>query len=114
MPRLTACLILCYGASIHAQSADEVFAARARLLRENTSKLERKLQLDRDSYLTGETAQITITIRNPTAQLLEVFEPFTLKTGGFVLEFFGKVGRDTSPTWQDYDPDPPFRRRPVE
>lgn len=34
-------------------------------------------------------------------QLLEVFEPFTLKTGGFMRQFFGKLGGDTAPKWYD-------------
>src|SRR5258708_17646296 len=93
------CVIVLAGANTHAQTAEEAFVALARLLGTNTAKLDIKLQLDRDTYLTGETAQITVTIRNPTPQLLEVFEPFTLKTGGFALQFFGKRGRETTPTW---------------
>src|SRR5690349_20673699 len=102
-------LITCGIATVPAQSpADQAFQAHAHVLRMNTAKLETKLQLDRDTYITGESAQITVTIRNPTAQVLEVLEPFTLKTGGFVLMFLGKLGRETAPSWHEFFPDPPF------
>jgi hypothetical protein len=61
--KLAAGLMILSIASVRAQSADVAFAARARLLRTNTGKLEVKLQLDRDTYITGEVAQITVTIR---------------------------------------------------
>src|SRR5258706_10866604 len=101
-------------ASVRAQSSDQAFKARAQLLRTNTLKLDVTLQLDRDTYITGETAQMTVAIRNPTAQVLEVLEPFTLKTGGFALQFFAKRGRETTPSWHDLVEDPLFPVRAVE
>lgn len=56
------------------------------VLGQNTRKLSVTLKLDRDEYLPGEVAQLTITIRNPTAENLEVFEPFIPGTGSIWLE----------------------------
>ncbi len=57
---------------------------RARLL-ENQSKLHVTMALDRQAYLPGELAELTVTIENPTSQAMEIPQPFTQGTGGLLL-----------------------------
>lgn len=42
----------------------------------NTGKLQVSMKLDRDVYFPGEEPGITITVQNPTTQVLEVLSPF--------------------------------------
>src|SRR5438270_5337794 len=72
---------------------------RNQLLGGNTSKLRLSVSLDRQEYLPGEAAQVTITIENGTTDALEVFEPFVGETG--TMEVLEK--RDGQ--WQPQNPD---------
>jgi hypothetical protein len=47
----------------------------------NTEKLRVAITMDRQEYLPGEAAEITISIVNPTTDPLEVYEPFKNQTG---------------------------------
>jgi len=57
---------------------------RERLL-ENASRLDVTMSLDRQEYLPGEMAELTIAIANPTSQALDIPQPFSLETGGLRL-----------------------------
>jgi hypothetical protein len=57
---------------------------RAQLL-ENQAKLHVTLTLDRQAYLPGELAELTISIVNPTTQGLEIPQPFSQGTGALML-----------------------------
>lgn len=61
--------------------ADQAAITRTRALEANKAKLAVSLTLDRDVYLPGEDAQVTIRIVNPTSQIMEVPEPFNPLTG---------------------------------
>ncbi|MBN8731348.1 MAG: hypothetical protein J0L64_12455 [Acidobacteria bacterium] len=56
---------------------------RARMLDQNTRKLECTLRLDREVYLAGEAATAHVTLSNPAPELLEVYDP--LSNGGLNL-----------------------------
>ena len=58
-------------------------------LLDNTRKLQVTLQLDKEKYFPGEDATLTITIANPSATPLEVFEPLSSRTGGVNVYFQG-------------------------
>ena len=45
----------------------------------NRNKLDVTLKLDREVYFTGEDAEITIRIVNPTSEILEVPGPFDVR-----------------------------------
>jgi len=50
-------------------------------LENNRMKLDVSVRMDRDVYFPGEDAQVTVRVVNPTAQILEVPEPFDERTG---------------------------------
>ena len=70
----------------------------------NTGKLRAVLKLDRAEYLPGEVALLTITVTNPTAVSLEVFDPFYVLTGSIEMSIKKTVGQKTE--WQTTAPDP--------
>lgn len=51
----------------------------------NTARLKVTTTMDRSEYLTGEAAQATVTITNPTTGAVEAFEPFRRGTGSFYV-----------------------------
>jgi len=61
-------------AQMHTRIGQDV--ARARTLRANSGKMECSLESDRAVYMAGETARVRLTVRNPTRELIEVFDPF--------------------------------------
>jgi hypothetical protein len=52
---------------------------------ENTKQLKVELKLERDVYFAGETAELTLTVTNPTSGPLWVAEPFSVKSGDLGL-----------------------------
>jgi hypothetical protein len=56
-------------------------SARLMQLEANTAKLNVAVALDRSEYLPGETAEVTISVVNPTVSVVEAFEPFRRNTG---------------------------------
>jgi hypothetical protein len=77
-------LLFAFAVPVSAQSGPVI--SRAQLL-QNQSKLKVTIALDRQEYLPGELAELTISIANPTPQTLEIPRPFDVETGGpFLLE----------------------------
>jgi len=84
-------------------ATDKYHAERARLLGENTAKLSVSIQLDRNVYLPGERAEITISAINNTGAPREAFAPFTTSTG--VIELYRHKVVDGKTTWEADDED---------
>ena len=64
-------------AALHVSLAFSQVQQHARLFRmyRNLEKLSTTLQLDHQTYMAGETIEISVTIRNPTDEPLEAFKP---------------------------------------
>lgn len=58
---------------------------RAKRIDANTSRLQVSIALDKKVYFPGEALDITVTVRNPTNEALEVWEPFHPTCGGLDL-----------------------------
>lgn len=67
---------------------------------DNYSKLASTIELDRLVYFPDEEANLTITVRNPTAGALRVAAPFRLETGSL-----GLLQQTGTGTWQSVDAD---------
>jgi hypothetical protein len=77
-------------------------------LLDNTRKLQVTLQLDKQVYFPNEDAILTITIANPGATPLEVFEPLSSRTGGVNIYFQGDPAKPASNlrSWRRLSPHP--------
>src|SRR4051812_40868879 len=71
------------------------FSPRAKPLVLNEAKLRVSLKMDRPVYFIRELAEVTITVTNPTADMLEIRAPFDSR--GPFLELRGK-----NPKWVQY------------
>jgi hypothetical protein len=73
---------------------------------ENVKRLDVQLALDHDEYLPRERARISLTVRNPTGEPLQVPVPFHQMTGSFYImtKVINPDAPSESPGDEEYDP----------
>ena len=74
-------LISALGTPLFAQTPVNSSEERLEQLIQNQEKLKIVLEMDRSEYFPGELAELTIRVRNPTTEVLEVPTPFSGVTG---------------------------------
>jgi hypothetical protein len=74
--------LLAFGSPLWAQNGAPVSNVK---LFENAYRVNVTMTLDRQDYLPGELAELTITITNSTPQVLDIPRPFSVGTGALLL-----------------------------